>query len=166
MSSLTPTVRHTEHRDLPDIARLWADGDVMRFVGFPEGLTLSDTDMQVWWERLSASPRARHFAIEDPELGYCGEAYYGADAAGDAAEVDIKLFAAARGRGLGALGLTVALKELFERELARVARVDPHRDNHAAIALYRRLDFTEVEPWVADPESTHLYFEITASALT
>ena len=35
-------ILETCEKDLGDVQRLWADGDVMRFVGFPEGLRQSD----------------------------------------------------------------------------------------------------------------------------
>ena len=31
-------IRETTTKDLHDVQRLWADGDVMKFVGFPNGL--------------------------------------------------------------------------------------------------------------------------------
>ena len=32
------TIKETTRADLPNIQSLWADGDVMKFVGFPDGL--------------------------------------------------------------------------------------------------------------------------------
>ena len=34
-------MKETTARELPLVQRLWADGDVMRFVGFPDGLQQS-----------------------------------------------------------------------------------------------------------------------------
>ena len=31
-------IKQTTEENLRDVQRLWADGDVMRFVGFPDGL--------------------------------------------------------------------------------------------------------------------------------
>ena len=38
-------IRETTSKDLADVQRLWADGDVMKFGGFPEGLHETDEDM-------------------------------------------------------------------------------------------------------------------------
>ena len=48
-------VRETTEEDLPDVQRLWADGDVMQFVGFPEGLHQTDEQMRSWYGWISAS---------------------------------------------------------------------------------------------------------------
>lgn len=39
------SIRETTSRDLKDVQKLWADGDVMKFVGFPEGLHETDEKM-------------------------------------------------------------------------------------------------------------------------
>ena len=41
-------IRETTKRDLALVKILWADGDVMRFVGFPEGLHQTDEYMMHW----------------------------------------------------------------------------------------------------------------------
>ena len=40
----------TCEKELGDVQRLWADGDVMRYVGFPEGLRQSNEEMRRWCE--------------------------------------------------------------------------------------------------------------------
>ena len=51
-------IRQTTIEDLKSVQRLWADGDVMRFVGFPEGLQQTDEDMQDWYRWIeSGRPR-------------------------------------------------------------------------------------------------------------
>lgn len=35
-------VKETTIKDINNVQRLWADGDVMRFVGFPDGLHQTD----------------------------------------------------------------------------------------------------------------------------
>ena len=32
------SVKETTKADIPNVQRLWADGDVMKYVGFPDGL--------------------------------------------------------------------------------------------------------------------------------
>ena len=43
-------ILETCEKDLGDVQRLWADGDVMRYVGFPEGLRQSNEEMGRWYK--------------------------------------------------------------------------------------------------------------------
>ena len=128
-------IRETTLEDLKNVQRLWADGEVMRFVGFPEGLHEPEEALRAWIEELTRS-----------------------------ASLDVKLFAAARGRGIATKALTHAIREAF-RNGAETVWVDPAPENARAIALYRRLGFTQkdmpahVIAQGEDPE-TNLYFEL------
>ena len=133
-------IRETTMEDIYNIQRLWADGDVMRFVGFPDGLRETDEAMQAWFCRMTEErPSANHFSIyEDGE--YCGEAGYGIDRGYASAWLDIKLFRFARGRGIAAKALSYVMKEAF-RNGAETVWVDPAPQNAKALALYDRLGF-------------------------
>ena len=133
-------IRETTAEDLKNVQRLWADGDVMRFVGFPEGLRQTDEDMERWLRWIESNrPALNHYAIfEDGR--YCGESFYELDAEHRSAALDIKLFGFARGRGIAAAGLSHAIREAF-RNGAEIVWVDPNPDNGKAIALYERLGF-------------------------
>ena len=137
-------IRETTERDMKNVQRLWADGDVMRFVGFEDGLHETDENMQRWIEGVIAErPGANHYSIyEDGE--YCGEAGYGIDKAHESAWLDIKLFSFARGRGIATKALLHAMKEAF-RNGAKTVWVDPNPKNAKAIALYERLGFVKKE---------------------
>ena len=157
-------IRETTLEDLKNIQRLWGDGEVMRFVGFPEGLHETDEDLRAWIERLSAArPRVNHWSIYEDGV-YCGETNYSIDEQTRSASLDVKLFAAARGRGIATKALTHAIREAF-RNGAETVWVDPAPENARAIALYRRLGFTQkdmpahVIAQGEDPE-TNLYFEL------
>ena len=39
------TIKETTRNDLPNVQKLWADGDVMKFVGFPEGLHETESEL-------------------------------------------------------------------------------------------------------------------------
>ena len=137
-------VKETTVRELPLVQRLWADGDVMRYVGFPEGLRQTDEEMREWFGWIeSGRPARNHYAIFE-DGNYCGEAFYQIDPERHSAALDIKLFAFARGRGLGTAGLSHAIREAFRNGAERVW-VDPNPENSKAIALYRRLGFREKE---------------------
>ena len=106
-------VKETTVKDLEKIQRLWADGDVMRFVGFPDGLKQTDDEMKAWFRWIESNrPALNHYSISE-DGDYCGESFYEIDAAHQSAALDIKLFGFARGRGIAAAGLSYAIEEAF-----------------------------------------------------
>ena len=133
-------VKETTIIDINNVQKLWADGDVMRFVGFPNGLYQTDEEMQDWFRWIESSrPVLNHYSIfEDGK--YCGESFYEIDTEHKSAALDIKLFEFARGRGIATAGLSHAIKEAF-RNGAEIVWVDPNPENSKAIALYKRLGF-------------------------
>ena len=158
------TVRETTANDLAHVKQLWADGDVMKFVGFPEGLHENDERMQKWFRRIvSCRPATNHFSIFDHDI-YCGEAFYSIDVKhGNSASLDIKLFPFARGKGIAATALTYAIGEAFKNGAKKVW-VDPNPENIKAIALYERLGFERKpmpEYLMEDEGITSIYMELT-----
>ena len=135
-------VKETKAENLSDVRRLWADGDVMRFVGFPDGLIKTDEEMRNWYKWIESNrPALNHYSIfEDGK--YCGESFYNIDREHKNAALDIKLFAFARGRGIAAAGLTHAINEAFQNG-AETVWVDPVPENTKAVALYERLGFQQ-----------------------
>ena len=136
-------IRQTTAEDLKNVQRLWADGDVMRFVGFPEGLQQTDEDMQGWYRWIeSGRPQLDHFSVFEDGV-YCGETFYEIDREhGSSAALDIKLFGFARGRGIAAEALSFAIGKAFENG-AKTVWVDPNPQNAKAIALYEKLGFVK-----------------------
>ena len=133
-------IRETTIEDIKNIQRLWADGDVMKFVGFPDGLVETDEEMENWFRWIASNrPGLNHFSIFE-DGNYCGESFYAIDAEHHSAALDIKLFGSARGRGIAAAGLSHAIREAF-RNGAETVWVDPNPENTKAIALYKRLGF-------------------------
>ena len=135
------TIKETTKNDLSNVQKLWADGDVMKFVGFPEGLHETDEAMSRWLDRIAAArPATNHFSVYDDAV-YCGEAFYQIDIKhGNSAALDIKLFRFARGKGIAATALSYAIDEAFKHGAERVW-VDPNPENMKALALYERLGF-------------------------
>ena len=133
-------IKETTIKDINNVQKLWADGDVMRFVGFPNGLYQTDEEMQDWFRWIESNrPVLNHYSIfEDGK--YCGESFYEIDTEHKSAALDIKLFGFARGCGLATAGLSYAIKEAF-RNGAEIVWVDPNPENSKAIALYKRLGF-------------------------
>ena len=135
-------IKETTVDDIRSVQQLWADGDVMKFVGFPDGLHETDEEMQNWYRWIDSNrPALNHYSIfEDGK--YCGESFYEIDAKHQSAALDIKLFGFARGRGIAAAGLSHAIREAF-RNGAETVWVDPNPENMKAIALYKRLGFQQ-----------------------
>ena len=158
------SIRETTSRDLKDVQKLWADGDVMKFVGFPEGLHETDENMKKWLSWMEEGKSLRnHYSLFDDGV-YCGESFYSIDADHDySAALDIKLFSFARGKGIGTAGLKHAIKEAFANG-AKTVWVDPDPQNVKAIALYQRLGFVVKEPpsYVAQQEEGYeaVYMEL------
>lgn len=157
------TIRETVKSDIPHVQALWANGSVMKFVGFPDGLHKSDADMDAWYAWIEKSrPYTNHYCIFDGDV-YCGESFYKIDPThNNHTSMDIKLFPFARGKGIAAQGLSYAIEEAFKHG-ATAVWVDPDPKNTKAIALYKRLGFVE------KPLPDHLrydgfeqvYFELT-----
>lgn len=158
------TIKETTMEDIKNVHRLWADGDVMRFVGFPDGLHETDEAMQQWFEWLNAArPMENHFSIYEDDT-YCGEASYSIDIEHGSASLDIKLFRFARGRGIATQALLYAIKEAF-RNGAKTVWVDPAPENAKAIALYERLGFKRKDMpdhviALGEDPATYVYFEL------
>ena len=157
------TIKETTTNDLDNIKQLWADGDVMKFVGFPEGLHETDESMQKWFNWiLSSRPIVNHFSVFDNDV-YCGETFFAIDVKQDnSASLDIKLFKFARGKGIATTALSYAIEEAFKNGAKKVW-VDPSPNNEKAIALYERLGFERkpMPEYLATDESmTSIYMEL------
>ena len=134
-------IKETRKENVKDVQRLWADGDVMSFVGFPDGLHEKDEAMQKWFCRIDSNrPAINHYSVFEDGV-YCGEAYYEIDKEhNNSAALDIKLFGFARGKGIASKALSYVIKEAFDHG-AEMVWVDPVPQNVKAIALYERLGF-------------------------
>ena len=141
-------------------------GDVMRFVGFPDGLIKTDEEMKKWYQWIESNrPALNHYSIFENGK-YCGESFYQIDTEQKSAALDIKLFGFARGRGIAAAGLSHAIREAF-RNGAETVWVDPNTENGKAIALYQRLGFRRKdfpEHLISeDEEQISIYMELRKS---
>ena len=134
-------VIETKEVDLKNILTLWADGDVMKFVGFPNGLKETMENLNKWYKWIEKSrPNTNHYSIYNGDE-YCGESFYSIDNERDnIASLDIKLFEHARGKGIASFALNHAIQEAFKNGASRVW-VDPNPNNIKAILLYERLGF-------------------------
>ena len=154
-------IKRTEKEDLTNVQRLWADPDVMLYVGFPEGLQESMEHLEKeWLPWVQNFPNRQHYSVYHDGI-YCGEAFYDVDELGYAC-MDIKLLPAARGKGIAASALSHALDQAFLMGDAEVAWVDPNPENTKALKLYERLGFvpTQRPVHLEDPGCAYVYMEI------
>ena len=155
-------IRPSGEADLENIRRLWADGEVMKYVGFPDGLQQSMDEMEDWLAWIGSDrPTTDHFSIYSGS-DYCGESFFSIDPKTGLAALDIKLFPAARGKGIASKALRYAIDRAFANGASK-CYVDPDPENERALALYRRIGMTQKEmpEELADPDYPgHLYFEI------
>jgi RimJ/RimL family protein N-acetyltransferase len=138
------SIRATTEDDLPDLGRLWNDGRVMRWVGFPDGLDYDDESLRAWFSRLQSSPTGHHFVVRDPDVGFCGELVYKVDRAHRRAELDVKLVPEAQGRGIATVALSRLIASVFEQEPdVDAVWTEPWPENRASRALYERCGLVE-----------------------
>lgn len=95
-------IKETQKDDLQNLLGLWNDGDVMKFVGFPNGLGETIEGLEKWYIWIEESrPICNHYSVYSKELGYCGETFYRIDKEhSNSASVDIKLSPIARGKAI------------------------------------------------------------------
>ena len=105
-------IKRTEKDDLSNVQRLWADPEVMKFVGFPEGLqeTMEHLENR-WLPWVQSFSKRQHYSVYREGI-YCGEACYDVDEKGYAC-MDIKMLPAARGKGIASFALAYALDQAF-----------------------------------------------------
>jgi RimJ/RimL family protein N-acetyltransferase len=134
----------TTDADLAVLGRLWNDGRVMRWVGFPHGLGIDADGLRRWYDELRADENRRHFVIRDRDGEFCGELSYAVDRAHGRAVLDIKLVPEAQGGGIAAYALSWLVEHLFAREPdVEAVWAEPSPENDASRALYARCSFVE-----------------------
>ena len=154
-------LRPTTCDDLPDLLRLWNDGRLMSWVGFPEGLGYDQSKIDNWFECVQADPCRHHFLVFAPQIGFCGEAYFAADLAHRRAGLDIKLLPEAQGQGIVVDALSTLISYIFETEPdIQVVWTEPSEQNLAARRLYTRCGLKPL-PRPADLGQYESYWELS-----
>ncbi|WP_160680442.1 GNAT family protein [Clostridium sp. C8-1-8] len=151
------TIKETDKSDLKNVMELWNDGEVMYYVGFPQGLNITLDKLEGWLSKLNSSKYTKHYSIYDENIGYCGETYYSIDLDHDLAALDIKLFPKAQGKGIAEYSLSYCINEVFKNNLASKVYVDPNPLNKKAWKLYEKLGFeSKLRPDFLDHYETYL----------
>jgi len=156
----TIRIKETNQADLPNIMQLWNNGQVMFYVGFPQGLGVTMERLQQWLEGINQDTDSKHYSIYAQDIGYCGETFYRIDREHDLAILDIKLLPRAQGKGIAAYALSCTIDHVFSNSLASKAYADPHPKNKKAWNLYAKLGFvSKPRPKFLEKGST--YLEVT-----
>jgi RimJ/RimL family protein N-acetyltransferase len=119
--------------------RLWNDGRVMKWVGFPNGLGYDSDAVEAWFAKVESNSDRHHFIVIAPDLEFCGETYYAVDIEHRRASLDIKLLPEVQGQGFATDALKTLIKHVFAAEEGvESVWTQPSRANKAARQLYRR----------------------------
>ncbi len=149
------SIKKTTVDDLENVMKLWNDGDVMKYVGFPNGLNVTIEKLERWLVGINTNKNREHYSIFEETMGYCGETYYHVDEHGYAA-LDIKLLSHARARNIAYEALYFAIDAAFKQANAQFVYVDPHPNNSKAWSLYKKLGFIQsVKPSHLDVADTY-----------
>ncbi len=124
-----------------NIRALWENGEVMRYVGYPDGLGWSQTKFDSEWPSLQDDPKALRLAVEDNTGRFLGEAMISSPGNDSFCQPDLKLLPEFWGKGLA----FEAWQTIMDRSWARWPEagilVTPNVENARAIELYNRLGF-------------------------
>lgn len=154
-------IKETTLEDLSNIASLWNNGDVMFYVGFPNGLGVNVKSLvEKWLPKINKNKKRCHYSIYHYEIGYCGESYYEV-AQNGYTTLDIKLLPLARGKGIAYEGLKYAIDKAFNQGEAKIVYVDPHKDNIKALKLYDKLGFKIMTHPNSEYADKHNYLELS-----
>jgi RimJ/RimL family protein N-acetyltransferase len=145
-------IRPTRHEDLPFLQALWNDGTVMRFKGYPDGMSVTEACMERWWLTTPQSQYSNH-NISTLVAPHCllelldgtpiGELSYSLDAH-KRAHMDLKLSRAYWRQGYATEALKLAIRDLFACTSITKVIVEPAAANVAARHLYQRCGFRPV----------------------
>ena len=153
-------IKETREADLDNIMNLWNNGEVMQFVGYPQGLGITRIELDRWLAERFATPSRVHYSIYLSGGRYCGETHYRLLGDTGTAAMDIKLMPTAQGKGIAGRALAFAINQAFLRGGAARVYVEPSPANAAAWRLYERLGFLpKTRPAYLEPWPT--YLEIT-----
>lgn len=125
----------TQLKELDFLQYLWNDGEVIFYVGYPQGLGIDEQGMREWFWRLEEHRgRDREHWIVEVEGKPIGEAYYCATnescgyRASGMAELDLKLAKNFWGRSYATDALRILARYLFEKGFAELV-VSPNLQN-------------------------------------
>ena len=160
----TILIKETKEEDLKNILALWNNGEVMKYVGFPNGLEYNYEKILNWYKKNKEFKFFDHYSIYTEEYGYCGETGYEIDNNGKKnIGLDIKLRSEVQGRGIAEYSLRYIIEYLCREEKIISVWVDPNENNWKARKLYKKIGFIEkIFPkyLLEEDDGKHIYMEL------
>jgi 2,3-diketo-5-methylthio-1-phosphopentane phosphatase len=134
--------QNSRHHKL--LKAIWESGEVMKHVGFPDGLGWDGARYEAHWSKVSRQRENFHIALEDKEGNFLGEAKLSAPGDDGYSSHDLKLAPEYWGRGFAREAWQIMLQAAARRWPESRALVTPSVENLRAIKLYESLGF-EIE---------------------
>jgi RimJ/RimL family protein N-acetyltransferase len=157
-------LRSSGEEDYPFLKRLWNDGRVMKWVGFPDGVGYTDESLKKRFDRRREGAGFYHFIVRDENHRPIGEVQDDYAPEKRRASLDVKFIPSAQGRGYAteALMLIIDLAFCAEPDLEEVY-TEPRPGNVAAQKLYTRCGLCPKErPPDLDPDESYWALERSA----
>lgn len=136
--------------DFKFLKSMWENGEVMKFVGWPNGLKQPDKNIYDWIDNCQTKDKLR-FVIEDKETarpigetGYRLDIDYPFAESKKSAAPDIKLIPEFWGKGLATEALSAMIDYIFKNTDVEIVQMAPNVKNEAALALYKKLGFKKI----------------------
>lgn len=152
-------IRPPKKEDSGFLKRLWGNPKVMKYVGFPQGMKVSDEKVAKWIDRWQKSGQLR-LIIEDSckmvpigEIGYREDSNFPFRHSGPVLALDIKIIPSYWGRGIAKKSLKKIIEKISLTNQYEFLQVTPNILNTKAIGLYKSLGFTEIgktKSWVSE----------------
>jgi len=142
-------IRSPKKSDVDFYKNLWADGKVMKYVGFPRGIVANRDDIMSRIEipnpaenRLVVEEKSSGETIAETGWGMDGEYQFanGRNCAG----LEIKIKKSHWGKGFGTEILRAVIEHVFNNTDFTVVFVDPNIENIGAVNLYKKLGFKPI----------------------
>lgn len=142
-------IRLPKTSDFNFLKEMWLNGEVMKYVGFPNGLKVSDEDINSWVN--NANENRMRLIVDDretgqpiAETGWQKDTKYPYANGRKSASLDIKIVKPFWGRGYGTEILKALIDYIFQNTSLEVLFVDPNIENAGAIRLYEKLGFEKI----------------------
>lgn len=159
-------VRNLEHSDIPTITRWWNNGELMKDMGFINGMGVTEEGLLSRFEKQLKGENeildSRIYIITDIKTGKAiGELQYGElDLENKKCRIAIKISELEyQGKGLGKEAILLFIEYLKSKFGLNKIEIDTIHDNIRAFELYKKLGFKEVERikdfWTDDQGKKH-----------
>ena len=123
------------------LIQLWESAEVMKYVGFPEGLGWDSDKYEKHWKTMAEDTDNIYLALENKDGLFLGEAKISYPDESGICEHDLKLLPEYWGKGLAREAWLAILEASARRWPKARALVTPSVENNRAIKLYESLGF-------------------------